>query len=84
MMKLIIDWFTRHSGKALIPRHYGYSYAAPCSARDIYYPLPINYIVRYWRKSYWGILRLFYWIGFIDTRADEEFRWNDFLRMKVR
>lgn len=82
-MKLSVDGYTRYSGKDSIPKHYGYSYSDFCRDADIYYPLPINYIVRYWRGAYWAVLRSLYWIGLIDTRANEEFSWGDFFRIKT-
>lgn len=82
-MKLTIDGHTLYSGRASIPRHYGYSYSEFCRDAEIYYPLPINYIVRYWRRAYWTFLSSFYWIGLIDTKVNEEFRWADFFRIKT-
>ena len=32
---------------------------------------------------YWKILRIFYWIGLIDTNERKTFRWSDFYRIKT-
>jgi len=80
-MKFSLCWLDRV--KKLPPRGYGFAYDEFASAREVYYPLPINYIVRYWRNCYWGFLRFFYRIGLIDTNERECFRWADFFRIKV-
>lgn len=89
-MKLIIagnslPWFstTTPDGGKTLPKNYGYSYSDFFRDYCIFYPIPINYIVRYWRRCYWGFLRFFYWLGLIDRGVAEEFRWADFFRIKV-
>jgi len=81
-MKIIVDWHKRT--RTTIPKGYGFAYAEYIRDCGIYYPIPINYIIRYWRKCYWRFLTAFYWVGLIDTKASEEFRWTDFFRIKVK
>jgi len=61
----------------------GYSYTKFMEDRDVYYPPPINYIVRYWRRCYWRFLKCFYWVGLIDVGMSERFWWGAFFRIKV-
>lgn len=75
-------WYQKEAGYA-IQRGYGLAYSDFCCAFDVYYPIPLNLIVRYWRKFYWGFLRFFYHIGLIDTKLGNEFRWNDFFRIRM-
>ena len=80
-MKFIISWLALEKGHP-VPKHYRHSYCDFFRAWEIYYPVPINYIVRYWRKYYWAFLKFFYWMGLIDKGANEEFRWGDFFKIK--
>lgn len=78
-MKLIVSW---HYATPTISRRYGLAYSNFACAQDIYYPIPINYILRYSRKLYWRFLRIWYWIGLIDVGEAEAFSWRDFYRIK--
>lgn len=80
-MRFIRD-YVRHA-EAPIPKWYEYSYTEFIMGWDIYYPLPINYIVRYWRKCYWKFLRFFYWVGLVDIAPQEAFHWGAFYRIKA-
>ena len=64
-------------------KHYRHSYTDYLRDKEIYHPLPINYIVRYWRKIRWRFLRSFRWLGLIDTPINQVFRWSDFYRIRV-
>ena len=66
-----------------IPILYGLAYWDYARAQGVFYPIPINYIVCYWRRFYWGFMRFFWWIGLIDKERNEEFRWADFFRIKT-
>ena len=79
-MKHLHSWFEKRNAIP-IPRHYRLAYVDFLRAYDVCYPIPINYIVRYWLNLYWGSLRAFYWVGVIDTKFGEEFRWDDFWRI---
>ncbi len=79
-MKVFISWFDIYG---IPPKWYGRAYSRVDWAQEVYYSLPINYIVRYGRWFYWGFLRLFYRIGLIDTEEAEIFRWDDFFRIKT-
>ncbi|KKL83130.1 hypothetical protein LCGC14_1977790 [marine sediment metagenome] len=81
LSKKVIDGHIRKMGYSL-PFYYRLSY--PDLSRDakIYYVIPYNYIVRYALDSYWGFLRLMYWVGLIDTGMGGCFRWSDFWRIK--
>ena len=72
-MKISVSWFESREGVVFIPKGYGFAYKDFFRALDIYYPIPINYIVRYWPRCYWRFLRIFYWIGLIDVSPNEEF-----------
>lgn len=80
-MKITKDWFNRT--EVSIPKWYGFAYPELVRASDIYYPIPINYIVRYWLRCYWTLLRALYWVGLIDTGVGEMFSWSDFFRIKT-
>ena len=82
LMKITIDNYTRRMGYTPVPQWYGLAYAEAYMPIDIYYPIPINYIVRYCRGFLWRFLRLFYWIGLIDISMGERFSWDDFFRIK--
>ena len=82
-MKHIYDWFDRGNAIA-IPHHYGLAYSEFMRACDVYYPIPINLVVRYGLRLYWNFLRAFYWVGVIDTNIAECFRWDDFWRISRR
>lgn len=64
------------------PRWYGFAYCDYARAFEIFYPMPINWIVRYWLKLCWGFLKAFYWIGLIDVDEAECFYWDSFYRIK--
>lgn len=81
-MKLLISWFEKKNRGFSVPRWYQYSYTDFARAYDVYYPLPLNYIVRYWLGFYWYSLRAIYWVGLIDTGENECFSWGDFFRIK--
>ena len=81
-MKAVISWLDGVEGTPIL-KGYGYSYTDFLRAYDIYYPLPINYIVRYWRECCWGFIRFFYRVGLIDIGEAQLFRWADFYRIKT-
>lgn len=64
------------------PWWYGFSHSDFVRAFDIFYPIPINLIVRYWLKAYWGFLGVVYWVGLIDVGEAEAFYWYSFYRIK--
>lgn len=66
-----------------IPRGHGLAYRNYDIAVEVYYPIPINYIVRYCRDCLWQFLTVFHWVGLIDKCANEAFRWHDFFRIKL-
>lgn len=66
----------------VIPRGYGLAYWDYARAEGIYYPLPINFAVRYGLDCWYRFLRLFYWIGLIDVGDGEIFLWREFYRIK--
>lgn len=80
-MKYIHSWFDKRNTMP-IPRFYRLAYEEFVCARGVYYPIPINCIVRYGLKLYFGFLRMFYWIGVIDTDISMCFRWDDFWRIR--
>ena len=80
-MKYVHSWFDKRN-TTVVPRYYGLAYSEFVRARDVYYPIPINYLVRYGLKAYWGFLRSMYWVGVIDTNIAECFRWSDFWRVR--
>lgn len=65
-----------------IPWGYGLAYWDYARAEGVFCPVPINWIVRYWRRAYWGFLGAFYWVGLIDVGVAEAFSWHDFFRIK--
>lgn len=81
-MKFERSWFERATG-TVVPKGYRLAYNKYHLATAVYYPVPINYIVRYSRDFYWETLRAFYWIGLIDMQVYDRFRWVDFYRIKV-
>jgi len=80
-MRIVMDRFAREKG-ASIPRGYGYSYTLADRDAVVYYPIPINYIVRYWRRCYWRLMKNLYWVGLIDVGMGECFYWSSFWRIK--
>ena len=82
MMRIERSWLRRVGGSP-IPKGYGLAYAKYSRAVEVYYPIPVNYIVRYTRVFYWRFLRAFYWVGLIDVEANESFSWVDFFRIKT-
>ena len=82
-MKIEISWFESRREGITIPSRYGFSYTEFYRAYDIYYPIPINYIVRYWRDCRWKFLSACYWIGIIDVGINEMFTWDKFYRIKL-
>ena len=82
-MKIIQDWYKRAGRKRVVlPWWYRFAYADHCRACDIYYPIPINYIVRWWEKVYWWPQYALWWVGFYDTPDDVELSLSDFWRIK--
>jgi len=77
------DKYWLHAKQCPIPKGYGFAYCEYDRAVEVYYPLPLNYIIRYARKVYWKFLRAFHWLGLIDVAAGEVFTWNDFYRIKT-
>lgn len=65
-----------------IPNGYGIAYYDFRRAMCVCYPKPFHLVVRHCRTAYWKFLRLFYSLGFIDTKPQEEFRWGDFFRVQ--
>lgn len=49
----------------------------------VMYPKPLHLVARLIRNCYWGFLGFFWRIGLIDTRVGEEFRWDDFFRIRI-
>ena len=78
-MKISYRYFTKRGSP---PRGYRFSYSDYMRAFDIFYPIPFNLVVRYWRKLYWGFIRDAYRVGLVDTKMECEFRWDDFFRIK--
>ena len=86
MMKIVRSWLDgiyRERERTYLSKWYGRSYSDYSRACDIYYPIPINYIVRYGLNVYWRFLRIFWWIGLIDTPEGCIFLWSDFYRIKM-
>ena len=79
-MKYLYSWFDKRNSKPA-PRFYGKSYSEFDRALDVYYPIPLNYIIRYWLDFYWGFIKLCWWIGIVDTEEAREFGWGDFWRI---
>lgn len=80
-MKVSICWLDRV--ETPIPRGYGLAYTEYDVATEVFYPIPINYVVRYALKYYWRFLRFFYRVGLIDVGEAETFSWRDFYRIKA-
>lgn len=78
---MIIEAYARAKGVS-IPRWYGYCYPLLDRDADVYYLIPVNYIVRYWRRCRLRFLKCFYWVGLIDYVPGEWFTWNQFWRIK--
>lgn len=66
-----------------IPKYLGVAYDDWAYCATVYYPIPLNYIVRIVRPLFWKIMRMFYWVGIIDTSIGEAFSWDDFYRIKT-
>ena len=66
-----------------VPSYLGVAYERLEMAAVVMYPKPLHLVARLIRNYYWGFLRIFYWVGFIDTGVGEAFRWADFFRIKV-
>lgn len=82
-MKIIVDWLVKEKYGEEKAWWYGFSYSEENRACDIYYPYPLNWIIRYSLKLYWRFLRAFYWIGLIDVKVGESFHWDTFFRIKT-
>jgi len=81
-MRIITRW--RYLKSDLVkPSGYGFAYSNFECAEDVFYPIPLNYVIRYSRSLYWRFLRIFYWIGLIDVGVNEAFSWRDFYRIKL-
>lgn len=77
-----ISW--RELGKgAQIPRWHGFSHSDFKCGVDVFYPVPINWLVRYSVRIYWRVLRAFDWVGLIDKADNEVFHWDSFYRIKL-
>jgi hypothetical protein len=83
-MKLIVTYRQRNHGLLKIPWWYGVSYQLPQLAVYVYYPYPINWIIRYTKELFWYSINLLWWIGLIDVMVGEEFYWGAFYRLKVK
>lgn len=81
LSKKVIEKCVKVQGYTL-PWYYGISYYDFARATETHYIIPINYIVRYWRKIRWGFLETFYWVGLIDYKMGEYFTWDAFWRIK--
>ena len=66
-----------------IPSYLGRAYEEVALYATVYYPIPLNYVVRVLRVMYWKIMRGFYWLGLIDVGLGERFTWGDFYRIKT-
>ena len=64
------------------PQFYGYSYIRYESLIYVFYPYPLNWVIRYTRMVWFSIVRMFDRVGLIDTARYEPLRWNDFFRIK--
>ena len=64
------------------PRWYGFSHSDFKRGIEIFYPMPINWIVRYCLKAYWRFLMTIYWVGLIDVGMAMAFYWGAFYRIK--
>ena len=82
-MKYLQSWFDKKE-HIPVPRWYGRSYSDYARALDVYYPIPLNYLMRYCLSCSWGFLRVFWWVGLIDTPRNCIFIWGDFYRIKTR
>lgn len=82
IMKIILSWFERKNVGIKKPWWYRFSYTEYVRACDIYYPIPINYIIRYGLKCYWWVIFALDWVGLFDTPSCEVIRWSDFFRIK--
>ncbi len=81
-MNLRVDLYRLKAQGVYIPWYYRFSYDEIDIVVRVYYPIPINYIVRYGRSLCNSFLRILYWIGLIDVGPGEVFLWTDFYRIK--
>ncbi len=83
-MKVIQDCYKR-SGRerAVIPWWYRFAYSDYCRACDVYYPILINYIVRYGTRLFWWAENVLWWVGLIDVPMYAISTWSDFWRIKT-
>ena len=50
----------------------------------VYYPIPLNFLVRWSRCASMLMLRAVYWIGLIDVGPGERVTWQEFWRIKSK
>ena len=84
-MKILVCWYKKaHTQRAVVPKWYGFSHSEEIRACDVYYPIPLNYIVRIWMKVYWRPQYALWWVGLYDTPDGVELSLSDFWRIKSR
>ena len=69
-------------GKVGAPSYLVTAYSRCDMNAFVMYPKPLHLVVRYGRIFYWRFLRVFYWMGLVDTSIGEAFSWRDFYRIK--
>jgi len=71
------------SNPDVVPRFWGLSYWRYELCAGVFYPIPINYIVRWWEKVYWWPEYALWWVGLYDTPDGVELSLSDFWRIKT-
>lgn len=84
----LISWRYIDRGEP-IPGYLGIAYKDYLRHAVIYYPTPLNYVIRFkrgfWNLVFWrGIFSALWWIGVIDTPPGYMFVWGDFWRIRPK
>ena len=81
-MRFEHSWHGKPNNEPL-PKRYGIAYEDFSRAIDIYYPIPLNYVVKYYRLYCRLLIKALYWVGLIDIGIGEMFHWGAFYRIKL-